>query len=143
MSSPRPPPSASSGLPSESSPACWPGGPPSLRFLAYLVRRMETLPVLVAVGVRTAEPGVDERLLGEIACDPLAVAVRPAPLSEPATDSSHTCGVGPMVLLERTSDIVTPSTAQCSCRWRLPEADMVPSAPPPVMPGVSNAWVVS
>jgi DNA-binding CsgD family transcriptional regulator/tetratricopeptide (TPR) repeat protein len=57
---------------------------PSLRFLTYLVRRMETLPVLVAVGVRTAEPGVDELLLGEITADPLAVVIRPAPLSEEA-----------------------------------------------------------
>src|SRR5205085_2734681 len=46
---------------------------PSLRFLAYLVRRMETLPVLVAMGLRTAEPGVDELLLGEVTSDPLAV----------------------------------------------------------------------
>src|SRR4051812_20822360 len=32
---------------------------PSLRFLAYLVRRLEGLPVLAVTSLRTAEPGVD------------------------------------------------------------------------------------
>src|SRR4051812_26064251 len=32
---------------------------PSLRFLAYLARRLEGLPVLVVCGLRPAEPGVD------------------------------------------------------------------------------------
>ena len=55
---------------------------PSLRFLAYLVRRLEGMPVLVAGTLRPAEPGADVALLAEMAGDPLAVAVRPAPLSE-------------------------------------------------------------
>jgi DNA-binding CsgD family transcriptional regulator len=54
---------------------------PSLRFLAYLVRRLEGLPVLLAGSLRPAEPGADLALLAEIAHDPLAVSVRPAPLS--------------------------------------------------------------
>src|SRR5262245_50091312 len=57
---------------------------PSLRFLAYLVRRLEGQPILVTAGLRTAEPGTDTVLLGEIVGDPLAVAIRPAPLSEDA-----------------------------------------------------------
>ena len=67
---------------------------PSLRFLAYLVRRMETLPVLVAVGLRTGEPGVDELLLGELTSEPLAVRLRPAPLSEAAASASLRAHLG-------------------------------------------------
>ena len=43
---------------------------PSLRFLAYLARRLEGLPSLLVVGLRTAEPGTDPVLLGEIAARP-------------------------------------------------------------------------
>ena len=57
---------------------------PSLRFLAYLVRRLEGLPALVVGSMRPAEPGADQALLSEIAGDPLTVAVHPTPLSEPA-----------------------------------------------------------
>ena len=57
---------------------------PSLRFLAYLVRRLEGLPVLVVASLRSAQPGVDAALVGEIASDPLAVSIRPRPLSVPA-----------------------------------------------------------
>jgi DNA-binding CsgD family transcriptional regulator len=53
----------------------------SLRFLAYLVRRLEGLPVLVLASLRPAQPGVDAALLGEIAGDPLTVEIRPRPLS--------------------------------------------------------------
>jgi DNA-binding CsgD family transcriptional regulator len=56
----------------------------SLRFIAYLVRRLEDLRVLVAATVRAGEPHVDSRMLGEIAQDPAAVSVRPAELSEEA-----------------------------------------------------------
>ena len=34
---------------------------PSLRFLAYLARRLEGLPVLLLAGLREAEPGTDPR----------------------------------------------------------------------------------
>ena len=54
---------------------------PSLRFISYLARRIEGQPVLLAVGIRSAEPGTDAVLLGEIAADPLAVPIRPAPLT--------------------------------------------------------------
>src|SRR3712207_6237579 len=39
---------------------------PSLRFVAYLARRLEGAPVLVATTLRSAEPGTDPALLGEI-----------------------------------------------------------------------------
>ena len=57
---------------------------PSLRFLAYLTRRLEGLPVLLAVTLRTAEPGSDPALLSEIANDLATAAVRPGPLTDAA-----------------------------------------------------------
>jgi DNA-binding NarL/FixJ family response regulator len=57
---------------------------PSLRFVAYLARRLEGQPILVAATVRTGEPGTDVALVGEIAHDPSTVAVRPVPLSADA-----------------------------------------------------------
>jgi ATP/maltotriose-dependent transcriptional regulator MalT len=57
---------------------------PSLRFLAYLARRLEGQPILIPATVRTNEPGTDVALLGEIAHDPATVSVRPVPLSAEA-----------------------------------------------------------
>jgi DNA-binding CsgD family transcriptional regulator len=57
---------------------------PSLRFLAYLIRRLEGLPALVVGTMRPAEPGADQNLLSEIAGDPLTVEMHPTPLTEPA-----------------------------------------------------------
>jgi DNA-binding SARP family transcriptional activator/DNA-binding CsgD family transcriptional regulator len=57
---------------------------PSLRFLAYLVRRLEGQPVLVSASVRTGDVPTDAALLAEIANDPATAHVRPGPLSEEA-----------------------------------------------------------
>ena len=57
---------------------------PSLRFLAYLVRRLEGQPVLVTASVRTGDAPTDAALLAEIANDPATAHVRPGPLSEEA-----------------------------------------------------------
>jgi DNA-binding SARP family transcriptional activator/tetratricopeptide (TPR) repeat protein len=57
----------------------------SLRFLAYLVKRLEGLPVLLVTTMRTGEQHEDGMLLAEIALDPVAVPLRPAPLSAAAT----------------------------------------------------------
>ncbi len=57
---------------------------PSLRFLSYLARRLDGLPVAVAACVRTGEPGVDTAILGALESEPLATVVRPAPLSPDA-----------------------------------------------------------
>ena len=54
---------------------------PSLRFLAYLTPRLEGAPLLLGATLRSAEPGTDPVLLGEIARDPLTSAMRPQPLS--------------------------------------------------------------
>ena len=52
----------------------------SLRWLAYVLPRMEALGLLVVVGLRPEEPSEDPGLLGQIVSDPLAVVIRPAPL---------------------------------------------------------------
>ncbi|MGH8904839.1 MAG: AAA family ATPase, partial [Egibacteraceae bacterium] len=54
---------------------------PSLRFVSYLGRRVERLPVLVVAAVRPAEPGVGTRLTAELAHSLGAVVIRPQPLS--------------------------------------------------------------
>ncbi|UUY05495.1 AAA family ATPase [Svornostia abyssi] len=57
---------------------------PSLRFLAYLARRLDGAPVLLAATLRSAEPGVDPVLLAELVQDPAVASLRPRPLSEDA-----------------------------------------------------------
>jgi hypothetical protein len=54
---------------------------PSLRWLAYVLPRMEGLGVSIVVSLRTGEPGEDPNLLVQIVSDPLATVIRPAPLS--------------------------------------------------------------
>src|SRR5437764_2052994 len=57
---------------------------PSLRWLAYLVRRLEGLPVLVVACLRSGEPAGEDQLLAEVVSDPAVFVVRPPPLSEAA-----------------------------------------------------------
>ena len=56
----------------------------SLRYLAYLVKRLEGLPVLVLLARRTGEQQPDDTLLAEIALDASVTVLRPAPLSAQA-----------------------------------------------------------
>jgi hypothetical protein len=56
--------------------------PLSLRWLAYLLPRIEGVGVSVVVALRPAEPGTDARLLDHIVSDPLATIIRLGPLSE-------------------------------------------------------------
>jgi DNA-binding CsgD family transcriptional regulator len=53
----------------------------SLRFLAYLVRRLDGLPVLLVATLRTGEQYDDDALIAELQLDPAATPVRPGPLS--------------------------------------------------------------
>ena len=54
---------------------------PSLRWLAYLTRRLEGVPLLVAAGTRPPEgEGREPRLVAELIGDPEVVAIRPEPL---------------------------------------------------------------
>jgi tetratricopeptide (TPR) repeat protein len=59
---------------------------PSLRFLAYLARRLEGLPILLVGTLRPSELGGSEALVEEIARAPSALWVRPDPLSEAAVE---------------------------------------------------------
>jgi DNA-binding CsgD family transcriptional regulator len=54
---------------------------PSLRFLAYLAHRLEGQPILLALGLRTAEAGTDAALLAALVDDPQAIRLRPRALS--------------------------------------------------------------
>ena len=56
----------------------------SLRYLAYLVKRLEGLPVLVVLARRLGEQHPDDTLLAEIALDPTVTVLRPAPLTAEA-----------------------------------------------------------
>ncbi|HTU97327.1 MAG TPA: AAA family ATPase, partial [Solirubrobacteraceae bacterium] len=59
--------------------------PASLRFAAYLARRVDGLPVLLAATIRTGEPEAEEALLGELAQEPVTTALTPRPLTAEAT----------------------------------------------------------
>jgi DNA-binding CsgD family transcriptional regulator len=61
----------------------------SLRWLAYLTKRIEGLRALVVVAVTASEPQAEPRLLDDIVADPLAAVVRFSSLSE--------CAVGELV----------------------------------------------
>ncbi len=67
---------------------------PSLRFLAYLGRRVADLPVLLAVVLRPAYPGAEARLLGELAKTPGAVRIEPRPLPETAVVETVAAALG-------------------------------------------------
>ncbi|MDQ3741825.1 MAG: AAA family ATPase, partial [Actinomycetota bacterium] len=54
---------------------------PSLRFLSYLARRLDGLPLLLAVSIRPGEPDVDATVIAELQGEPHATVVHPAPLS--------------------------------------------------------------
>jgi DNA-binding SARP family transcriptional activator len=56
----------------------------SLQFLTYLVRRLEGLPVLVVLAMRTGEPNRADDL-AELVADESVILVRPAPLTEQGT----------------------------------------------------------
>jgi tetratricopeptide (TPR) repeat protein len=57
----------------------------SLRWLAYLLPRLESLDVSIVVGLRPSEPGEDAVLLLQMVSDPEAAVIRPTPLSATAT----------------------------------------------------------
>jgi DNA-binding CsgD family transcriptional regulator len=57
---------------------------PSLRFLAYLVRRLEDMPALVGATLRSTDPGTDPALIAEISHEPAVRSVAPGPLSASA-----------------------------------------------------------
>ena len=54
----------------------------SLRWLAYLAARVDGTPISLVLGVRRPDPGAERDPLLQIAAEPEAITVRPAPLSE-------------------------------------------------------------
>jgi DNA-binding CsgD family transcriptional regulator len=67
---------------------------PSLRFLNYLLRRLEGLSVTVLCTVRPREQRARAPLVTEIVADPLATSIRPGPLSYEATARLVSEGLG-------------------------------------------------
>jgi hypothetical protein len=78
---------------------------PSLRFLAYLTRRLEGVGALLAVGLRTAERGTDPVLIGELADTPGALRLHPGPLSD--------AGVAELIRLRLGAEPDPTFTAAC------------------------------
>ena len=58
---------------------------PSLKYLGFLARRLEELPILLLVGTRPNEEALSP-LLPQLVADPFARLVRPDPLSDEAID---------------------------------------------------------
>jgi DNA-binding CsgD family transcriptional regulator len=58
--------------------------PPSLRFVRFLLPRLEELPVLLVLAARPSEPGTEPELLGQLGSDPAVGVLRLRPLSERA-----------------------------------------------------------
>jgi DNA-binding CsgD family transcriptional regulator len=67
---------------------------PSLRWLAYLSRRIDELPAIVVLAARPAEPDADQALLDAIAAEPHARTVRPPSLGEDAVGELLTAALG-------------------------------------------------
>ena len=65
----------------------------SLQFLAYLVRRLDGLPVLVVLAMRTGEPQQADDL-AELVADETVTVVRPEPLTEQGTAALVTDRLG-------------------------------------------------
>jgi DNA-binding CsgD family transcriptional regulator len=56
----------------------------SLRFLAYLARRQEDLPVVLVASLRSSEPEADQSILEELISEPQAQVLLPGPLTAAA-----------------------------------------------------------
>ena len=56
----------------------------TLRWLAYVLPRLDGLDVLIVVGLRPTEPGADPAVVGQILSDPLATVIRLPALSAAA-----------------------------------------------------------
>ncbi|MCI0633900.1 MAG: AAA family ATPase [Actinobacteria bacterium] len=56
----------------------------SLRFLAYLARRLEDLPVVLLASLRSSEPEADRSILDELISEPQAQMLMPGPLTAAA-----------------------------------------------------------
>jgi DNA-binding CsgD family transcriptional regulator len=66
----------------------------SLRYLAFLLPRLEDLPVTVLLAVRVGEEGPDAGLLESLAANPAAGLVEPSPLSQDAVGQLVAAALG-------------------------------------------------
>ncbi len=81
----------------------------SLRYLAYLGKRLDGLPIVVAATIRAGEEHPEAALLQELALDPDAVVVVPRPLSRRATQDLVTDRLGDPA--DRFVDVCHETTA--------------------------------
>ncbi len=58
----------------------------SLRFLAYLARRLEDLPIVLVASLRSSEPEADAAILQELTSEPHAQLIAPGPLTAAAVE---------------------------------------------------------
>jgi DNA-binding CsgD family transcriptional regulator len=75
----------------------------SLRFLAYLARRLEDLPIVLVASLRSSEPEADRAVLEELTAEPHAQVLMPGPLTTEAV-------VG--VVRDRLGEGVEPAFAE-------------------------------
>lgn len=66
----------------------------SVQFLAYLARRLEGIPVLVVLAMRTGEPHAADDLLAELAADESVSVLHPGPLTARGTAALVTDRLG-------------------------------------------------
>lgn len=101
----------------------------SLRFIAYLSRRLDGLPAMLVIAVRGDGETARARMLAELYADPRAVRLRPAALSEEAvttlvrervaadadanfcTGCAHATGGNPFLVHELLAEIVADGLA--------------------------------
>ena len=72
----------------------------SLRFAGFLQPRVHGLPLMLAVGVRPAEPGAHSKVVSRIAADPEAQTLHPRPLSVAAVSELAEMQLGASVAPE-------------------------------------------
>jgi hypothetical protein len=121
---------------------------PSLRMLAYVVRRLEGIPLLIVATLRSTEPGTDPAILAEIAQDPMTERIHPGPLTPAAMPglierrlgaapngafaaACHDATGGsrsPTRSLSSATSARAPSPAPCCCGWR---GSRTPTSPSP------------
>jgi DNA-binding CsgD family transcriptional regulator len=66
----------------------------SIRWLAYLARRLDGLPLLLLLARRSDEAGAADRVLRRIAAEPAVTVLRPRPLSEDGVRAIVTAALG-------------------------------------------------
>jgi DNA-binding CsgD family transcriptional regulator len=75
----------------------------SLRFLAYLARRLDDLPVVLVASLRSSEPDTDQAILEELLSEPSAQLLMPGPLTAAAVAE---------IVRERLGEGVEPAFAE-------------------------------